>query len=86
MELADSIEEIGKGYVPFLQPQIDYESQARQWRCLYRWASVQLGTEEKYFPACYSCYIKQLESAQEKSGGTREGKSNAVNAEKEQRR
>ncbi len=22
--------------------------------------SVQLGAEEKYFPACYSCYAKQL--------------------------
>ncbi len=59
MELADSIEEI-KTTCAFCNKKAVYNLKHVNGNATVEGPSVDLGAEEKYFPACAGCYTKQL--------------------------
>lgn len=65
MELADSIEEI-KATCHFCRHKSIMNLKHVNGVANVDGPSVQLGTEEKYFPVCYSCYSKELAAAKVK--------------------
>lgn len=62
MELADSIEEV-KATCHFCNKKSILNLKHVNGRATVDGPSVDLGAEEKYFPTCYGCYSKQLDSA-----------------------
>lgn len=62
MELADSIEEI-KTTCAFCNHKATVNLKHRNGLASLDGPSVDLGAEEKYFPACYHCYTRQLKAA-----------------------
>lgn len=67
MELADSIEEI-KATCHFCNKKSIMNLKHVNGVANVSGPSIQLGAEETYFPACYSCYTRQLEEAGEVAG------------------
>jgi thymidine kinase len=65
MELADSIEEI-KATCFFCNRKSIMNLKHVNGRATLEGPQVQLGAEEKYFPACYRCYREQLTAAEKK--------------------
>lgn len=64
MELADSIEEV-KATCFFCNKKSIMNLKHVDGRATLEGPSVQLGSEEKYFPVCYHCYRQQLAAAKE---------------------
>jgi len=62
MELADSIEEV-KATCHFCTRKSIMNLKHIDGLAIDEGASVELGAEEKYFPACYKCYKQQLQRA-----------------------
>lgn len=62
MELADAIEEV-KTTCAFCNRKAIMNLKHSNGRATIEGPSVDLGAEEKYFPACYSCYCEQLKAA-----------------------
>jgi len=62
LELADTIEEI-KTTCAFCNKKAIMNLKHANANATIEGPSVDLGAEEKYFPACYTCYTKQLEAA-----------------------
>lgn len=62
MELADAIEEV-KTTCAFCNRKAIMNLKHTNGRATIEGPSVDLGAEEKYFPACYSCYCDQLKAA-----------------------
>jgi len=62
MELADAIEEV-KTTCAFCNRKAIMNLKHSNGRATIEGPSVDLGAEEKYFPACYSCYCDQLRAA-----------------------
>jgi thymidine kinase len=62
MELADAIEEI-KTTCAFCNRKAIMNLKHSNGRATVEGPSVDLGAEEKYFPACYACYCEQLKAA-----------------------
>jgi len=62
MELADAIEEI-KTTCAFCNRKAIMNLKHSNGRATIEGPSVDLGAEEKYFPACYACYCDQLRAA-----------------------
>ncbi len=65
MELADSIEEV-KATCHFCNRKSIVNLKHVDGVASVDGPSVQLGAEEKYFPACYRCYTQQIEAARQK--------------------
>lgn len=65
MELADSIEEV-KATCYFCNRKSIMNLKHVNGKAILDGPQVELGTEEKYYPVCYRCYISQIEAA--KSG------------------
>lgn len=63
MELSDSIEEI-KNTCAFCNRKATLNLKHTNGVATLDGPAVDLGAEEKYFPACYSCYTQQLKAAQ----------------------
>ncbi|MCH9627012.1 MAG: Thymidine kinase [Chlamydiales bacterium] len=64
MELADSIEEV-KSTCHFCNKKSIMNLKHVNGKATVSGPSVELGAEERYFPACYTCYSKQIQEAQE---------------------
>ena len=62
MELADSIEEV-KATCFFCNKKSIMNLKHVNGRATLEGPSVQLGSEEKYFPTCYRCYREQISAA-----------------------
>lgn len=62
MELADTIEEV-KTTCAFCNRKAIMNLKHSNGKATIEGPSVDLGAEEKYFPACYSCYHEQLKAA-----------------------
>jgi thymidine kinase len=62
LELADTIEEV-KTTCAFCNRKAVMNLKHSDGRATIEGPSVDLGAEEKYFPACYGCYHRQLEIA-----------------------
>jgi thymidine kinase len=65
MELADSIEEV-KATCHFCNKKSVMNLKHVNGKAVSEGPSIELGAEEKYFPACYHCYKTQVRLAQEK--------------------
>lgn len=63
MEVADSIEEV-KSTCHFCNRKAVLNLKHVDGRATVDGPSVELGAEEKYFPACYTCYSNQVKEAQ----------------------
>lgn len=63
LELADTIEEV-KTTCAFCNKKATMNLKHSNGRATIEGPSVDLGAEEKYFPACYSCYHDQLKAAE----------------------
>lgn len=66
MELADSIEEV-KSTCHFCNKKAVMNLKHVDGIACMEGPSVQLGAEETYYPACFSCYTRQIEGALKKS-------------------
>lgn len=64
MELADSIEEV-KSTCHFCNKKAIMNLKHVNGRAVIDGPSIELGAEEKYFPACYTCYTDQIKAAQQ---------------------
>lgn len=62
MELADSIEEV-KATCHYCNRKSIMNLKHVDGRAIADGPTIQLGAEERYYPACYACYVEQLESA-----------------------
>lgn len=62
MEIADSIEEV-KATCHFCNRKSIMNLKHVNSRAVDSGPTIELGAEEKYFPACYACYEKQIEEA-----------------------
>jgi len=65
MELADSIEEV-KATCHFCNRKSIMNLKHVNGKAVNEGPSIELGAEERYFPACYACFQNQLEEAEEK--------------------
>lgn len=70
MEVADSIEEI-KSTCHYCNKKAVVNLKHVDGRACIEGQSVELGAEEKYFPACYGCYCEQLAQAKQEVLATR---------------
>ncbi len=62
MELADSIEEV-KATCHFCNRKSIMNLKHVNGRAVNEGPSVELGAEEKYFPACYRCYTREIDKS-----------------------
>ena len=62
MELSDSIEEI-KSTCHYCNRKSTMNLKLVNGHAVNEGATIELGAEEKYFPACYSCYVESLQRA-----------------------
>jgi len=65
MEVADSIEEV-KATCHFCNRKSIMNLKHVNGKAVHRGPSIEIGAEEKYFPACYQCYEKQIQLANAK--------------------
>lgn len=64
MELADSIEEV-KSTCHYCTKKSIMNLKHVNGNAVAEGPSIEIGAEEKYFPACYSCYRQQIQKASE---------------------
>ncbi|RMG43223.1 MAG: thymidine kinase [Candidatus Dadabacteria bacterium] len=78
MELADSIEEV-KTTCAFCNRKGIMNLKHINGLAVDDGPSIDLGADEKYFPACYSCYRRELRRARERQGRLEFGADRAAN-------
>ena len=62
MELADSIEEV-KATCHFCNRKSIMNLKHVNGAAVDEGLAIELGAEEKYFPTCYKCYVRELDKA-----------------------